>query len=148
MLIEPVLRAQAQACDSVNLMLRCRAQSISMDERQVSVVVNRTVTGKTFGLTAHSMADCIGRIKVLAHVDDDSNDAAIARQALGAAPARHVRNEFNIPGLQLGLRCEGSPIVAVEPCIAPADQPNHYQPSARPGGCAWSPMASQKSCSI
>ena len=50
--------------------------------------------------------------------------------------AASVRNEFNIPGLQLGLRYEGSPIVAPETASPLPDLPNFYQPNARPGARA------------
>jgi 2-polyprenyl-6-methoxyphenol hydroxylase-like FAD-dependent oxidoreductase len=85
---------------------------------------------------ARAMADSIGSIKVPANVDADGADAERVRQNLGEALARHVRNEFNIPGLQLGLRYGGSPIVAPEPEPPTADEPNHYIPTARPGARA------------
>ena len=85
---------------------------------------------------ARSMADSIGSIKVPANVDTDGTDAELVRQQLGAALGQHVRNEFNIPGLQLGLRYEGSPIVAHESDAPTADLPNQYTPSARPGARA------------
>ena len=85
---------------------------------------------------ARSMADSIGSIKVAPNVDFDGADAALVREQLGAALSQHVRNEFNIPGLQLGLRYEGSPIVANEATAPSPDQPNNYIPSARPGSRA------------
>ena len=85
---------------------------------------------------ARAMADSIGSFQVPPNVDGEGADAALVRKSLGDALYQHVRNEFNIPGLQLGLRYEGSPIVAVEPGAPVADQPNQYIPSARPGGRA------------
>lgn len=85
---------------------------------------------------ARSMADSIGSIKVPANVDAEGAEAEQVRQQLGEALAQHVRNEFNIPGLQLGLRYEGSPIVAAETTAPSPDEPNHYLPSARPGARA------------
>jgi 2-polyprenyl-6-methoxyphenol hydroxylase-like FAD-dependent oxidoreductase len=85
---------------------------------------------------ARAMADSIGSIKVPANVDADGPEAERIRQQLGAALAQHVRNEFNIPGLQLGLRYEGSPIVAEDAQPPTADEPNHYVPNARPGARA------------
>jgi 2-polyprenyl-6-methoxyphenol hydroxylase-like FAD-dependent oxidoreductase len=85
---------------------------------------------------ARAMADSIGSIKVAANVDDDGIDAEQVRRKLGEALAHHVRNEFNIPGLQLGLRYEGSPIVAPDAEPPTADEPNHYIPTARPGARA------------
>ena len=89
---------------------------------------------------ARAMADSIGSIKVPANIDDEGADAARVRQQLGEALHQHVRNEFNIPGLQLGLRYEGSPIVASEEGAPTPDQPNRYIPSARPGARA-APLA-------
>ena len=85
---------------------------------------------------ARAMADSIGGIKVPAQVDLESAGAAPVRQQLGDALAQHVKSEFNIPGLQLGLRYEGSPIIASDATPPTADQPNTYIPSARPGARA------------
>ena len=85
---------------------------------------------------ARAMADSIGLIGLPPGIDGEGAQAEAARRELGQALLRHVRSEFNIPGLQLGLRYEGSPIVAAEDGPAPPDDPNHYQPSARPGGRA------------
>jgi 2-polyprenyl-6-methoxyphenol hydroxylase-like FAD-dependent oxidoreductase len=85
---------------------------------------------------ARAMADSIGGIKVPPQVDLESAEAAPVRQQLGDALAKHVRNEFNIPGLQLGLRYEGSPVVVSDATPPVADQPNTYIPTARPGARA------------
>jgi 2-polyprenyl-6-methoxyphenol hydroxylase-like FAD-dependent oxidoreductase len=85
---------------------------------------------------ARAMADSIGGIQVPPHLDLESEAAQPVRQQLGDALAQHVRNEFNIPGLQLGLRYEGSPIVARDAAPPTADQPNTYLPTARPGARA------------
>ncbi|MGA8514322.1 MAG: FAD-dependent monooxygenase [Burkholderiaceae bacterium] len=85
---------------------------------------------------ARAMADSIGLVKVPPQVDLESAEAAPVRQHLGDALAQHVRNEFNIPGLQLGLRYDGSPIVLDDATPPTADQPNTYIPSARPGARA------------
>ena len=82
---------------------------------------------------ARSRADSVGLIKLPTNLDDDSPAGDAARQALGKALHDHVRSEFNIPGLQLGLRYEGSPIVAREASAPHADEPTVYIPSARPG---------------
>ncbi|MES2946086.1 MAG: FAD-dependent monooxygenase, partial [Pseudomonadota bacterium] len=85
---------------------------------------------------ARSMADSIGSIKVPPQLEAAGEEADAVRQNLGHALHQHVRNEFNIPGLQLGLRYEGSPIVAPEDGAPTADQPNNYIPTARPGARA------------
>ena len=85
---------------------------------------------------ARGMADSIGRVQLPPELEAEGPAADTARAALSAALYQHVRREFNIPGLQLGLRYEGSPIVAAESAPPPADEPNHYQPSGRPGARA------------
>ena len=85
---------------------------------------------------ARSMADSIGRLPVATEVEDDSALGEQARAALAQALAAHVAREFNIPGLQLGLRYAGSAIVAQESGAPPPDDPNHYVPSGTPGARA------------
>lgn len=85
---------------------------------------------------ARAMADSIGRVSVPPSLEHASSQGETDRRALGEALAAHVRQEFNIPGLQLGLSYRGSPIVATEPGPAEPDEPNRYQPSGSPGGRA------------
>ena len=85
---------------------------------------------------ARGRADNVGLGKLPANLDDDTPAGEAERQAMGAMLAAHVRSEFNIPGLQLGLRYEGSPIVAREAGAPHADDPTIYIPSARPGARA------------
>ena len=85
---------------------------------------------------ARAMADSIGRLPVSDSVELEGAAGEQARSALGDALAAHVAREFNIPGLQLGLRYSSSPIVCVEDGPAPPDDPNHYVASAYPGSRA------------
>lgn len=53
-----------------------------------------------------------------------------------------MRREFNIPGVTLGGRYDGSPIIVGDGTTAPADAANSYVPCATPGGRpphAWFP---------
>ena len=84
---------------------------------------------------ARSMADSIGRIAMPPDLESGGPRGEQARVALGEALLQHVRNEFNIPGLQLGVRYE-SAIVATETTAPPADEPNRYLPTAYPGARA------------
>ncbi|HEV8022978.1 MAG TPA: FAD-dependent monooxygenase [Candidatus Lustribacter sp.] len=84
---------------------------------------------------AGSMADSIGHIPVTPLVEQNGAEADAARVQLGAALAAHVASEFNIPGLQLGVRYT-SPIVAGETGAPPPDVPNRYVPSGYPGARA------------
>ncbi|MFJ1257229.1 FAD-dependent monooxygenase [Cupriavidus sp. CuC1] len=85
---------------------------------------------------ARRMADSIGNIRVGAEVSAAGPAGESARAALGQALASHVSKEFNIPGLQLGVRYAGSPIVASDAATPPPDDPNRYVPSAYPGARA------------
>jgi 2-polyprenyl-6-methoxyphenol hydroxylase-like FAD-dependent oxidoreductase len=85
---------------------------------------------------ARTMADSIGSIKLPVNLGAEGAEAELARQQLGQALSQHVHNEFNIPGLQLGLRYEGSSIVAAEATVPAPDLPNLYFPEARPGARA------------
>ena len=49
---------------------------------------------------------------------------------------RHVREEFNIPGITFGARYDASPIIAGDSESPPPDKMNDYVPSAVPGGRA------------
>ena len=84
---------------------------------------------------AGRMADSIGSIAVSPVIDDEGGQGDRARAALGKALTAHVANEFNIPGLQLGVRYQ-SPIIAIEGSPAPPDEPNVYVPSTYPGARA------------
>lgn len=85
---------------------------------------------------ARSMADSIGRMSVTPAIEEDGAHGEQSRRALGQALAEHVAREFNIPGLQLGLRYADSPIVAREHTPPPPDEPNRYVPSGYPGARA------------
>ncbi|WP_235697793.1 FAD-dependent monooxygenase [Cupriavidus metallidurans] len=85
---------------------------------------------------ARRMADSIGNVPIAACIEaqDEAGDAA--RAELGSALSAHVASEFNIPGLQLGVRYLDSPIVAREAGTPPPDDPNHYVASGWPGSRA------------
>ncbi|MFM6991533.1 MAG: FAD-dependent monooxygenase [Rhodoferax sp.] len=81
---------------------------------------------------ARAMADSIGKAALPATMEQDSAEGEEGRHTVGAAMLKHCHAEFNIPGLQLGLRYQ-SPIVAKEAGEPPVDLPNRYEPSAYPG---------------
>lgn len=85
---------------------------------------------------ARTMADSIGKVALPEDLLSESPSGEQARRELGAVLNQHVRTEFNIPGLQLGLRYEDNPIVAKEKEPPPPDLANLYQPNARPGARA------------
>jgi len=84
---------------------------------------------------AGSMADSIGRIPVTPLVEETGSAADAAREALGHALAAHVASEFNIPGVQLGVRYT-SAIVATVDAPPPPDEAGRYVPSGYPGARA------------
>jgi hypothetical protein len=69
-------------------------------------------------------------------IEDDTPAGASAREAAGVLLNRHVREEFNIPGITFGARYDGSPIIAGDGKTPPPDKMNDYLPSAVPGGRA------------
>lgn len=84
---------------------------------------------------AGRMADSIGRLPVTPVVEGSGPESEAARAQLAAALAAHVASEFNIPGVQLGMRYS-SPIVATEDGPPPPDEFNRYVPSGYPGSRA------------
>lgn len=84
---------------------------------------------------ARAMANSIGSIAVSPVIEEVSEAGDAARLVLGKALSAHVAGEFNIPGLQLGVRYQGA-IVAEEAGTPPPDQPNVYVPSTWPGARA------------
>ena len=91
---------------------------------------------------ARRLADSIGLFDAVPDLDDDSLAGEQARQIASEYLNAHVRREFNIPGITLGGRYDGSPIIVADGSTPPADTPNSYTPSACPGGRpphAWLP---------
>jgi hypothetical protein len=85
---------------------------------------------------AKYFADTVGGFVPAAEIEDDTPAGAAARAAAGVLLNRHVREEFNIPGITFGARYDGSPIIAGDGQTPPADKMNEYVPSAVPGGRA------------
>ncbi|NNE85994.1 MAG: hypothetical protein HKN28_18685 [Alphaproteobacteria bacterium] len=85
---------------------------------------------------AKSFAVSIGTFDVSEAAEQDSADGAAERQKLGAHLADHGKREFIIPGIVLGVRYEGSPIIWSDGTPPTTDDPYDYVPSARPGSRA------------
>lgn len=83
---------------------------------------------------ARMFAESIGRLAVPAGLEETSTTGAAERHVLGEHLNRHVRAEFNIPGITLGARYEGSPLILSDGTVPPPDSPSAYQPTACPGG--------------
>jgi 2-polyprenyl-6-methoxyphenol hydroxylase-like FAD-dependent oxidoreductase len=85
---------------------------------------------------ARAMAESIGRIDLPADLEEDGAEGGTAREALGERLHRHAATEFDIPGIHLGVRYSGSPIVAPDGSAAPPDDWHRYTPDAIPGARA------------
>jgi 2-polyprenyl-6-methoxyphenol hydroxylase-like FAD-dependent oxidoreductase len=84
---------------------------------------------------ARRMAQSIGLVTIDTQLESPNSMGEESRQQLGAALLLHAQTEFNIPGLQLGLRYV-SDIIATEDSPPPPDEPNAYVPSGYPGARA------------
>ncbi len=85
---------------------------------------------------ARYFADSIGNFVAPQDIEDETPEGAAARDKAGAYLNRHVREEFNIPGITFGARYDGSPIILGDGSAPPPDRMNDYVPSAVPGGRA------------
>lgn len=83
---------------------------------------------------ARRFADSVGLFNASPLLEEDSAAGAAARAEAGRYLDAHARLEFNIPGVTFGGRYDGSPIIVGDGTQPPPDQPNHYTPTACPGG--------------
>lgn len=84
---------------------------------------------------ARSMADSMAALGAPASVEDPGPESDAVREQYGALCLAHIAREFNVPGLQLGVRYE-SAVIASETTQPPADDATHYEPSGYPGARA------------
>lgn len=85
---------------------------------------------------ARTLAQSVGGLEVPLEIEDGSPAGEDARRRVGEHLAAHARNEFNIPGIALGARYDGTPLIAGDGTMPPPDRPTVYEPSATPGGRA------------
>jgi 2-polyprenyl-6-methoxyphenol hydroxylase-like FAD-dependent oxidoreductase len=85
---------------------------------------------------ARGFADSLGDFKVTPELEDDTEAGMAARRIAGEYLDRHVRAEFNIPGITFGYRYDGSAVVVSDGTNSPPDVANDYVPTASPGGRA------------
>ena len=85
---------------------------------------------------ARGFADSVGNVEISEHVSADTPEGAAERARLKAHFEHHAEFEFIIPGAFLGLRYEGSPVIAYDGAVPPLDHPNDYTPNAIPGSRA------------
>jgi 2-polyprenyl-6-methoxyphenol hydroxylase-like FAD-dependent oxidoreductase len=94
---------------------------------------------------ARAFAESLGSFVAADGLEDDDERGERLRREAGAYLDAHARAEFNIPGITLGARYDGSPIIAGDGSSPPPDRPDVYVPSAVPGGRpphAWLPDGS------
>lgn len=84
---------------------------------------------------ARSMADSMAALAPPSGIEDPHPANDPARSAYGERCRAHLAREYNIPGLQLGMRYE-SAVVATETTPPPPDEATHYIPSGYPGARA------------
>lgn len=83
---------------------------------------------------ARHFADSIGLFSAKPELDDDSIQGEVERAKASEYLNHHAHVEFNIPGVTFGGRYGDSPIIAYDGAALPPDEPNHYVPTASPGG--------------
>jgi 2-polyprenyl-6-methoxyphenol hydroxylase-like FAD-dependent oxidoreductase len=91
---------------------------------------------------ARQFADSVGLFPATVELESGGPQGEAARLAASAHLNAHVRLEFNIPGITFGGRYDGSPVIIPDGSSPPPDEPNHYVPTACPGGRpphAWLP---------
>ena len=123
--------------DAVNLgwKLAAATQGWAPDALLDSYFTERHPIAQRNTAFARAMADGIGSLPVPADLEATTPVGAQGRVRMGAHLLAHGKAEFNIPGLQLGLRY-ASPIIATENTAPPPDLPNTYVASAYPGARA------------
>lgn len=91
---------------------------------------------------ARHFADSVGLFAARPQLEEESPAGEAARREAAEHLGRHVRLEFNIPGVTFGGRYDGSPLIVPDGTTPPPDHPNSYVPTACPGGRpphAWLP---------
>lgn len=124
--------------DAVNLgwklaaVLRGQAPEGLLDSYELE---RRPVALRNTGF-ARQFADEIGKIEAPPELEDESEPGSAARAKAGTFLTVQARREFSIPGVTLGYRYDGSPVILPDGSLSPPDSPNTYIPSACPGGRA------------
>ncbi|MDE0779626.1 MAG: FAD-dependent monooxygenase [Alphaproteobacteria bacterium] len=82
---------------------------------------------------ARSFADSIGTFDVDPCIEDDTESGVVERARLSMLLSDHVHREMIIPGITLGVRYDGSPLVSDDGSPPVPDEAGVYVPTARPG---------------
>lgn len=84
-------------------------------------------------------AECAERLAVFKpspQLDQGGPEGELARAQAARHFADHLPFQYDIPGINFGMRFDDSPIVAGDASPAPPGGPNLYVPSGKPGGRA------------
>jgi 2-polyprenyl-6-methoxyphenol hydroxylase-like FAD-dependent oxidoreductase len=95
---------------------------------------------------ARKSADTLGHMEVTPEHEVPGSTGDVLREELGNALGSHAKQEFNIPGIQLGLVYAESPIIQSDGSPDPEDNPYKYTPSSVPGARAPHYWLSEKEC--
>jgi 2-polyprenyl-6-methoxyphenol hydroxylase-like FAD-dependent oxidoreductase len=93
------------------------------------------VARRNLGFSRH-YAESTGNFVVPSELEDETDEGAAARRAVGDYFSSHARAEFDIPGVTFGARYDASPLIMPDGTTPPPDSANLYQPTASPGGRA------------
>jgi 2-polyprenyl-6-methoxyphenol hydroxylase-like FAD-dependent oxidoreductase len=83
---------------------------------------------------ARALADSLAYTPAPVTLEDPTQEGEEARRDAGRHLHDHARMEFNIPGITLGGRYDGSPIIISDGTSPPPDAMNRYEETACPGG--------------
>ena len=83
---------------------------------------------------ARSLADSLAYLPAPITLEDTTQEGEEARREAGRHLHDHARMEFSIPGITLGGRYDGSPIIVSDGTLPPPDAMNRYEATACPGG--------------
>jgi 2-polyprenyl-6-methoxyphenol hydroxylase-like FAD-dependent oxidoreductase len=83
---------------------------------------------------ARHFADSVGLFSAQPVLETAGAAGEAARREAAVHLNAHVRQEFNIPGITLGGRYDGSPLIVPDGTTPPPDAANSYVPTACPGG--------------
>jgi 2-polyprenyl-6-methoxyphenol hydroxylase-like FAD-dependent oxidoreductase len=122
--------------DAFNLGWKLAAvcKGISAPSLLDSYEIERQPVGRRNTSYALELARRNGECPVSNALDDAGPAGVAARAATTAHLSKYARWEFDTPGVQLGARYDGSPLIARDPGEAPADSPTRYLPCGVPGG--------------
>jgi 2-polyprenyl-6-methoxyphenol hydroxylase-like FAD-dependent oxidoreductase len=93
----------------------------------------RPLAERNTGYARH-FADSVGLFVARPELEEDSPSGDAERRAAAQHLQAHARLEFNIPGVTFGGRYDSSRLIVGDGTAPPKDEPNHYTPTACPGG--------------